>query len=336
MPTTGSAATKAHRGARHDRALDGTTLSRWKASPISFVEEVLHDPETGKPFVLLRGRASRSCGMRSRSMTTVVCSIPSSVYGAPKKSGKTTLAALIVLVMVLLRNDGRFAEGYCVANDFEQAQSRVFTVIKRIVEVSPLLKGEARITADRIIFPAFDATITAIAPTRRLPRRQPDDLCFDELWGYTSERSTRLWDEMITSPARKISCRLTTTYAGFSGESVLLEDLHKRGMALPRGRSELACWRRHVVRVAHRAGCTVAGRALAGGDAALACGPVAYARMILNEFVSPESKFVDLAAWDACVQPSLVPVVRDRSLAGLGWRRCLDQARQHRVGGGDL
>ena len=43
--------------------------------------------------------------------------------------------------------------------------------------------------------------------------------------------------------------------------------------------------------------------------------PSAYARMIMNEFVSPESKFVDLAAWDACVQPSLVPVVQDRSLA---------------------
>ena len=36
--------------------------------------------------------------------------------------------------------------------------------------------------------------------------------------------------------------------------------------------------------------------------------------MILNEFVSPRAKFVDLAAWDACVQPSLVPVVKDRSL----------------------
>src|SRR4051794_14125347 len=51
--------------------------------------------------------------------------------------------------------------------------------------------------------------------------------CFDELWGYTSERARRLWDEMITSPARKISCRLTTTYAGFTGESVLLEELRR-------------------------------------------------------------------------------------------------------------
>ena len=45
-----------------------------------------------------------------------------------------------------------------------------------------------------------------------------------------------------------------------------------------------------------------------------ACGRVRLQRMILNEFVSPESKFVDLAAWDACVQPSLVPVLRDTGL----------------------
>ena len=30
---------------------------------------------------------------------------------------------------------------------------------------------------------------------------------FDELWGFVSERSRRLWDEMSTSPVRKISGR---------------------------------------------------------------------------------------------------------------------------------
>ena len=137
--------------------------------------------------------------------------------------------------MVLLRSDGRFAEGYCVANDFEQAQSRVFTVIRRIVEVSPLLKHEARITADRITLPCARCQHHGDCVRRGVvrPAATRRSRCFDELWGYTSERSRRLWDEMITSPARKISCRLTTTYAGFSGESVLLEELHKRGMALP-------------------------------------------------------------------------------------------------------
>ena len=34
-------------------------------------------------------------------------------------------------------------------------------------------------------------------------------------------------------PTRKVACRLTVTYAGFSGESVLLEELYARGMAQP-------------------------------------------------------------------------------------------------------
>jgi hypothetical protein len=35
----------------------------------------------------------------------------------------------------------------------------------------------------------------------------------------------------------------------------------------------------------------------------------AYQRLVLNEFASSESQFVDMAAWDACVQPSLTPTL---------------------------
>ena len=298
-----------------DVALDSTTLHRWRSDPLSFVEEVLHDPETGKPFSCWRPSVS-SCGAPSRSMATVACCYPELVYGAPKKSGKTTLAALIVLVMVLLRNDGRFAEAYCVANDFEQAQSRVFAVIRRIVEVSPLLKHEAKITADRIMFPALDATHHGDCVRRGVGcRRQPGDLVASMSCGATPRSARRrLWDEMITSPARKISCRLTMTYAGFAGESVLLEELHKRGHgaadevgpSLRAGDGMLFAWHTEPVAPWQDE------RWLAEMRRSLR--PSAYARMIMNEFVSPESKFVDLAAWDACVQPSLVPVVQDRSL----------------------
>jgi hypothetical protein len=37
----------------------------------------------------------------------------------------------------------------------------------------------------------------------------------------------------IRPPAHRISCRLTVSYAGFSGESVPLEELYKRRAALP-------------------------------------------------------------------------------------------------------
>src|SRR5262249_33674515 len=42
--------------------------------------------------------------------------------------------------------------------------------------------------------------------------------------------------------------------------------------------------------------------------------PSAYARMVLNEFASSESAFVDLSAWDACVVPDLVPLREDKQL----------------------
>ena len=214
--------------------LDDTALVRWRASPIAFIEEMLHDPETGRPFVLLPAevdfmRQAFSLDSNGR------LAYPELVYGAIKKSGKTTCAALIVLVMVLLRSDGRFAEGYCIANDLEQAQSRVFTVIRRIVEASPLLRHGAKLTADRITFPALDASITAIASdAASAAGGNPTISCFDELWGYTSERSRRLWDEMITSPARKISCRLTTTYAGFRARACCWRSYTSAALRYPR------------------------------------------------------------------------------------------------------
>ena len=37
--------------------------------------------------------------------------------------------------------------------------------------------------------------------------------------------------------------------------------------------------------------------------------PNAYQRLVLNEFASAESQFVDMSAWDSCVQPSLTPTL---------------------------
>jgi len=47
------------------------------------------------------------------------------------------------VITVLLLYGGPYAEGYCVANDYEQAQGRAFEMIRHIVEASPLLRREA-------------------------------------------------------------------------------------------------------------------------------------------------------------------------------------------------
>src|SRR3989440_4208118 len=74
---------------------------------------------------------------------------------------------------------------------------------------------------------------------------------------------------MVVSPARKISARFTSTYAGFEGESQLLEELYKRGLAQPH-LARSACRRWHADGVASRADCAVADGGVTCGDAPVA------------------------------------------------------------------
>jgi hypothetical protein len=207
---------------------DAATLARWKADPAAFVREVLRDPETGAPFVLypaqerfLRAALTLTPDGRLR--------YPELLYAAIKKSGKTGLAAMLVIYVIVVLG-GPFAEGYCFANDLEQSTGRVFQAIARIIEASPLLRDSAKVTGSKVEFLSTGATIVALASDyASAAGANPTITVFDELWAYTSERSRRLWDEMVPPPTRKIATRLTVTYAGFEGESELLESLEKRG-----------------------------------------------------------------------------------------------------------
>jgi hypothetical protein len=289
-----------------------TKWARWRRNPCDFVEEVLHDPETGKPFRLLdaeRAFLDRAYKLDGDGRLLY----PEQVYAAAKKSGKTGFAALHTLTTVLLFG-GKYAEAYCVANDLEQATSRVFQAIKRIVESSPLL-ADAEVTKDRVAFPKFgNASIAAIASDYAgAAGANPVISTFDELWGYTSERSHRLWDEMVPPPTRKIALRLTTTYAGFEGESVLLEGLYKHGLAQPKigddlyaGRGTLMFWtHKPIAPWQTESWIEQMRRQLRANQ---------FLRMIENRFVTSESSFVDLDAWDACVDAQMTPVVSNPAL----------------------
>jgi hypothetical protein len=287
-------------------------LDRWRSNPISFIETVLHDPETKKPFKLLPAeRAFLEHAFKRDDDGRLL--YPEQIYSCPKKSGKTTFAGIHALTTLLLFG-GSYPEATICANDYEQAQARVFTMIRRIVESSPLLCVEAKLTQDRITFPTFGAVISAIASDYAGAAGGNQNISvFDELWGYVSERSRRLWDELIPPPTRKIACRLTTTYAGFENESQLLEELYRRGLQQP-----------------------LVGTDLYGGDGLLmfwshvpiapwqderwlaemrrSLRPNAYARMIENCFVSSESTFVDMSWYDQCVMSTAKPVVADPEL----------------------
>src|SRR5450759_5325030 len=100
------------------------TSASWRSNPAQFITDVLRDPETGEAFALNPSEVAflaRAFELDDNGRLKH----PELVFAAIKKSGKTTLAAIILLFVVLVLG-GAFAEAYCVANDLEQAQGRVF------------------------------------------------------------------------------------------------------------------------------------------------------------------------------------------------------------------
>lgn len=287
-------------------------FERWRKEPTRFISEILCNPETpGEPFDLLPAEvAFFDHAWRTDSDGRLL--FPEQLYACPKKSGKTLFGALHMLVTTLIFG-GQFAEAYAVANDFEQAASRVFQAARRIVECSPLLRNEARVLSDRIEF-TNGAVIQAIASDyASASGANPNISVFDELWGYRSERSHRLFDEMIPPPTRKIACRLTVTYAGFEGESLLLEELYKRGLAQPSIGTDLyagdglLCFWSHSVIAPWQTDQWLA-------QMRRQLRPNQFLRMIENRFVSNETSFVEMAEWDRCVDPEAAPIMENKAL----------------------
>ncbi|HVN89924.1 MAG TPA: terminase large subunit [Candidatus Binataceae bacterium] len=286
--------------------------ARWRADPVAFVHEVSINPETGSPFELY---AAEIEFLRRALVLTPDGRLPfpEMLYSAPKKSGKTALAAMVAIYVAVVIG-GPYAEVYALANDYDQAVGRVFQAAARIVQASPLLRNSAKVTADRITFISTGAFISAVANDfKGFAGANPTLTVWDELWAFASEASHRLWDEGVFSPTRKVSGRLTVTYAGFEGESELLEGLYKRGIAgkvvgpdLYEQPGMLAYW-------------THTGPAPWQTDAwreqmRQSTRQNAYLRHVENRWVTSESEFVPIEWWDACVDSALHPILADQRL----------------------
>src|SRR6516162_2550753 len=122
--------------------ISSTDFEKWR-NPVSFIESGLHDPETQRPFRLTE--AEKLFVRYAFQFRDGRLKYPELLYSGPKKSGKTAFAAMLTIYVVVALG-GRYAEGYCCANDFEQSQGRVFQAISRILQASPLFADDVAIT----------------------------------------------------------------------------------------------------------------------------------------------------------------------------------------------
>lgn len=152
------------------------------------------------------------------------------IYSAPKKSGKTAVAGAVGRYRAEVGSPR--TQVYCIANDLKQAKGRDYQACIDSIELDPtydkmhrLLPNKWKLLQLSAIYLPKNNTIEAIPlDWRGEAGGNPDLTLWSELWGFTTEAHKRMWVEMTQTPT-KFSQRWVETYAGFEGESELLEQV---------------------------------------------------------------------------------------------------------------
>ena len=299
-----------HRNGNGNRpSANALALARWRRDPVAFITEALINPQTERPFQLF---GAERIFLKHAFTPTADGDLPyrDILWSCIKKSGKSTFGALCLLYTVICLG-GKYAEAYVISNDLAQAQDRIFASAARIVAASPLIK--AKVTATRITFSNGSFIEALPADYRGAAGVEPVIVVADELWGFTTEASQRLYEECCPTPTRKPSVRMVTSYAGFTGESALLERLVNRGLAGEQIAKDLYAQPGIIAFVSHER--IAPWQTLEWLEEARASTrPTAFQRQYQNYFAAAESQFIPVEAWDACTDRDMRPIVADRGM----------------------
>lgn len=227
------------------------------------------------------------------------------LWSWPKKSAKSCVVAAVADYTA---EHGVNASIKLVANDLRQADSRVGFYIRESITRHPTRKGNIKITPSgyKMEYPSgAKIEMIPIDPSGEAGGND-DMIVYSELWGWKSKAHQRMWSEMTLSPNKfGNSQRWIDTYAGFSGESPILEQLYdvgvKQGVRIwddlevyeNRAAKMLAVW------VTKPMFPWQSNDYYAEQSNTLT--PSEFRRMHLNEWVSSENAFVHPTWWDACM-----------------------------------
>lgn len=247
------------------------------------------------------------------------------VYSAPKKSGKSAVSSAVALYMAY-HNPNSFVA--CVANDGKQSTDRLYGPIYTNFRLHKQLGGifsEVNPNRTEVILPNYTKIEAIPCDAAGEAGSQPLGVFLSELWGFTTDKKKRVYTELTIPPTlygRAI--RWVETYAGYKGESDLLEQLydtavlqgtpHPEFMDLT---SSLSDNGNYVVFVNERASTF----ALWDHEPRLpwqtkeyyvqeqaALPPEEFSRLHRNLWVSPINSFIQESWWENCKNMDLPPL----------------------------
>lgn len=236
------------------------------------------------------------------------------LWSWPKKSAKSSVIASVADFTAASRNR---ASVKLVANDLKQADSRVGMYLRESIKLGQKAGNRdhaIRMTPSGYTTKYPNGSIIECVPIDPSGEAGGNDdmIVYSELHGWKSKAHQRMWTEMTLSPTKfGNSQRWIDTYAGFEGESPILEQLYQVGVK--QGRQLWSDLEVYVNEQARMLTVWVTKPMLpwqisasgqeyyAQEEAQLA--PNEFARIHRNQWVTSEDTFVPYEWWEACHIP---------------------------------
>lgn len=196
--------------------------------PVAWISENFIDPVTGDK-VKLESHQKRILRKALQTDENGISRYSLVVWSEPKKSGKTAIAAAVgAYVACNLESPNEIST---VANDQEQSAGRIFAAMLPTLDTQgwSIPVSEKSVKRQPSAYGPNGSIVHAITTNyEKEAGANPGISLWSELWAYKTERLNRLWEEMTPPPTRKFRMRWVETYAGFIGESLLLQSLYLR------------------------------------------------------------------------------------------------------------
>jgi phage terminase large subunit-like protein len=198
-----------------------TLIEEWqRLGPVGWAEnDYGWIAETGKPITLADWQRLilGEYWQRREAVSTLFIS-------APKKSGKTLLNSLLTCYRWLTRPGIHF----CLGNDWDQAAMLQAAMVGEMVKRHPLLKRYVKETRQELVFtPTGSRLVTLASDYAGSAGHNFLTVSFTELWAFAWESHLRLYEE-LTPPPLVEALRIVDSYAGWFGESIVLEAIWER------------------------------------------------------------------------------------------------------------
>jgi phage terminase large subunit-like protein len=235
-----------------------------------------------------------------------------------KKTGKTFDNAVLLAWRWLALPGDHFAIG----NDFDQSASRQFQEISEMVRRNAFLVANCKATSRQIVFIPTGSVITALSvDAAGNAGANHWTASHTEAWGIIYEAGVRAFEELTPPPGRLYgfpALRICDSYAGWVGESKVWHETVDRGLHGKRIGEEWPIFLKNGLLLFHMDGLEAQQRCFRGtpeeaavyyDDQRSTLRPGTFDRLHMNKRATGEDAFIQLEAWDKCVDQESRPIM---------------------------